>query len=84
MFTQAADMVGTEHIIMLITEYFSSAPKAGFMRINLNASYQESQSQDEEKVFTGYDLVFTSALFPSSELAFAMAVDQTDMMTYLV
>ena len=40
MFTQATDMSGTEHIIMLITEYFSATPQAGFMRINMNASYQ--------------------------------------------
>ena len=54
------------------------------MRIYLDANYQESVTQDEEKIFTGYELVFTSAIFPTAELGFAMAVDQVDSTTYLV
>ena len=53
--SQAVDSDGTEHMILLMTEYYSiyngAAPKAGFMRIYLKNNYEESVVKDEEVVF---------------------------------
>ena len=43
------------------------------MRIKIS-----SGDPDEEHVFTGYDFVFKSAYYPSTTVAYAMAVDQND------
>lgn len=68
-----------------MTEYYSSgAPKTGMMRIYLKDDFTESVALDDEKVFTGYDLVLTSAMYPSSTLAYAVGYDQTDMTTYVL
>ena len=68
-----------------MTEYFNqSVPKTGMMRIKLKSDYTESVNQDEEKVFTGYDLSISSVFYPSSTLAYTVGYDKTDQMTYLI
>ena len=56
-----------------MTEYYNqSVPKAGMMRIKLSSDYTESVKQDEEKVFTGYDLLISSVFYPSSTMAYTV------------
>ena len=78
--TQDADSDGAKFIILLLTEYYNgSAGKGGFLRSKLdsdyNSVYTASVDKDEEIVFTGYDFVFRAAFYPSSNLAYATAVD---------
>ena len=76
---QLADANGTVVLILILTEYYDgSAGKAGLMRSYLGADYNESVAQDEERVFTGYDLVVTEAFYPSATQFYALAVNQVD------
>lgn len=54
------------------------------MRIKLDSAYQSATGQDEEITFSGYNLEITSAFYPSSTLAYAVAIDMNDSMTYIL
>lgn len=73
---------------MLLTEYYvvfnKAVPKAGMMRVKLRPDYSESVDVAEEIVFSGFNLVFTSAYYPSPTTAYAMAFDLTNSMNYLL
>jgi len=68
---------------LLITEYISAA-KAGFLRVKLKSDYTQEAPTDEEHVFIGYSFVFTSAYYPTNELAYAVAYDTADSQNYLM
>lgn len=53
------------------------------MRTKLTSSYTFVDSQDEELVFGGYSLVFTSAFYQSATVAYAMAYDSSSK-SYLI
>ena len=65
-------------MILVMTEYYNNQNKAGFMRIFLKADYSQAKGNENEIVFTGYNLVFTSAYYPSNDMAYAMAFDNND------
>ena len=75
----------TTRMILLMTEsYKENVFKTGFMRIYLNNDFRESQTNDEEISFDGYNLRFTSAYYPSHTQFYGMAVDINDDKSWLV
>ena len=82
-FKDGAPSDGSTYIILLLTEYYLT-DKSGFLRIKLGANYEQVVANEEELVFTGYELRFTSAYYPTTELAYAMAVDSVDNTNYLM
>ena len=77
------DPDGASYIITVMTEYFST-DRTGFMQIKLDSGYEEARDRDEEKIFDGYTMRITSAYYPDSTVAYAMAVDQADSSNYLI